>query len=438
MTGRVLRGFAAALALLGAACAETWPDAAHVWVERGCEAFEAATPAAERRPAVDVLYVTDREVDAETPEGPSYGFGRSRFVACGVAAVAFDPPITWDGLLTATCEPRAEGPPLRPVVATRREIARFGRGPGDLEVRDGRLVPKEATLTRETAARALLGAELERRLAGAERRDVFLFVHGFNNTFDDAVLRLAAFWHACGRPGVALAHAWPAGYGGLFGYTYDRESGEFTVRHLKDLLLFLGACPAVERVHLVAHSRGVDVAVTALRELHLVAEGRGAAARTELKLATVVLAAPDLDVDVFDQRFLKERLYEAANRTTIYVNPGDSAIGLAKWLFSSRRRVGAFRVEDVEPEAGDHLAKLPEIELVQCAVTGRSGGHDYVFRDPAALSDLVLLLRDHARAGSAARPLLRHGKAMWRLENDYLQPPRDLAASRPARRRLDF
>ena len=44
---------------------------------------------------------------------------------------------------------------------------------------------------------------------------------------------------------------------------HDRESGEFTVYHLKQCLRAVAACPDVERVHLIAHSRGTDVTISA-------------------------------------------------------------------------------------------------------------------------------------------------------------------------------
>ena len=42
---------------------------------------------------------------------------------------------------------------------------------------------------------------------------------------------MAEFWHFLGRLGVPLKYTWPAGRPGLNGYSYDRESSEFTVNH---------------------------------------------------------------------------------------------------------------------------------------------------------------------------------------------------------------
>ncbi len=423
----------------GAGCAERWPAGPFVWAERGPLAFEHAVPVAERVPECRLLYATDRETEGVDDLGPIYGHGRSRQVAYGEVDVGFDPAIDWSTLVAATADPTGETEAPIPVVVRREELARFGRGPADVVVKDGAVMPADETLRREETLRAKLTNTLGRRLAAADRRDVYVFVHGFNNGFDEVATRLAALWHAAGRPGVALAYTWPAGTS-VFGYFYDRESGEFTVRHLKFVLEFLAADPGVERIHLIAHSRGTDVACDALRELHLGHVAASRPSQAALKLETLVLAAPDLDAEVFDQRFLKERVYTAAKRTTIYLNREDGAIGVASFIFGSGRRLGGLRIEDLDAESQALLGALPGLEFVECAVVGRAGGHDYVFRDPSALSDLAILLREGAPAGSAARPLERISGGFWRMTNDYLRPPSRAAAAglTHGRARVDY
>src|SRR5262249_42569188 len=147
---------------------------------------------------------------------------------------------------------------------------------------------------------------LQNRLAQSPLKDVYIFVHGFNNTFDDAVFRAAEVWHFMGRVGVPIAYTWPAGLGGIRGYAYDRESGEFTVGHLREFIRSVATCPGVERVHLVAHSLGVHVTISALLELHLIYAAQGKSTKCELKLENLVLAAPDVDEELFMQRFVGE------------------------------------------------------------------------------------------------------------------------------------
>jgi esterase/lipase superfamily enzyme len=264
-------------------------------------------------------------------------------------------------------------------------------------------------------------AVLSQRLSATTHKDVYVFIHGFNNSFADAVYRAGEVWHFMGRVGVPVAYTWPAGRGGPLGYLYDRESGEFTVFHLKQFLRCLAACPQVERVHLVAHSRGTDVAISALRELHAMYQAQGRDTRNELKLENLVLAAPDLDEDVFVQRFIAENLLSAARRTTIYTSPSDRAIELADVAFASRHRLGQLGPSDFSPTVRQALARLPMLQFVECRVTHFSTSHDYVFAHPAALSDLILVLRERRDPGAEhGRPLRQSVEGVWELDDDYL------------------
>ena len=119
------------------------------------------------------------------------------------------------------------------------------------------------------------------------------------------------------------------------------------------------------RLHILAHSRGTDVTMTALRELHLEYRGRGVDTGDELKLANVVLAAPDLDLEVAVQRLRPDLVILAPKRFTMYVSKGDKAIGIAEWLFSSVERLGQLRAEALtEGGEGGALTLQKIVKLV--------------------------------------------------------------------------
>jgi esterase/lipase superfamily enzyme len=263
---------------------------------------------------------------------------------------------------------------------------------------------------------------LRNRLAETPQKDVYIFVHGYNNAFDDAVYRVAEVWHFMGRVGVPIAYSWPAGYGGIRGYAHDRESGEFSVTHLRRFIRAVAECPDVERIHLIGHSRGCDVTISALRELHLGYVAQGKSTQRELKLENVVLAAPDVDEEVFMQRFIGENLLTAANRTTIYASSRDKVIEVADLVFASRRRLGVLGIRDFSPKMKHALARLPNVQFIECRVSGLLVTHSYVFEHPAALSDLILVLRDRRDPGAAnGRPLSQPTEGIWELTDDYLK-----------------
>ena len=370
-------------------------------------------------PEIEILYVTDRSKDGVSRRGPRYGYGRALAIAYGTAEVSLDPAPTWEELVesSGSGERSAEWALDLTQVDEVGEFILTGRS---LEVVDGEL-------RRTAEAQAQLDAALERfkslvesRLARTPHKDVYLYVHGFNNTFYDAIARAAILWQSISRQGVFIAYTWPAGSGGLRGYFYDRESGEFTSFHLRELIRFLAAMPEVERLHIVAHSRGTDVAVTALRELNIALQAQDLDPQVALKLETLMLAAPDLDLDVFTRGFWLENLGLLARRSVIYFSREDGAIDLSNWLFRSRTRIGTLSQIQFSPEAVELVKQLPHLQMIECEVSGHGTSHAYVFGHPAALSDVVAVLRDRLDAGAEhGRPLEPRGDGTWLLTNDY-------------------
>ena len=294
----------------------------------------ADVPSALQTDHVDVLYVTDRQLENNDPAHPIYGYKRSRSGAFGSSAGQVGKGVSWKGLDRESRIHRRTLDLTLSVHGT-HEIGRFPPTPASL------IEPSEKTDASRPAATSpsssdLFQKELAARLALTPVKDVYIFVHGYSNTFTDSVETMGELWHFLGRQGVPIAYSWPAGSPGLTSYLYDRESSEFTVFHLKQLLRLVASCPEVQHVHLISHSRGTDVVVSAVRELHLEIRGSGQNTSEVLKLSTMVLAAPDLDIDVIIQRMAADRVGKAAARTVLYVCSQDRAAG-ARQLAIQRR-----------------------------------------------------------------------------------------------------
>ena len=384
-------------------------------------AFEASVPPSERVPQMRVIYASDRAVASTTPDGPRYGNDRAQDLTFGVATVELEPKVDWSEFLRATTS-SSRLKPFYLRTASTVEMGRLAIPLTEMVVRDGRFVLTQDSRAELAASRDRLHALIRERLADNPHKDVYLFVHGVNNTFDEAVFRVAQLWHFAGRPGVPVCYTWPAGRGGALGYFHDYDSGNFTVFHLKKFLLAIASSPDVKRVHIVAHSRGADVAVSALRELNIQCRAAGKETCTELKLANLVLAAPDLDQDVFSQRLAIEDLVAAAGRTTVYLSRDDSLLWLSNWVFGGRGRIGTMSSDHVTKERRAVLEQLNSLDFIECRVRTVSTSHDYVFAHPAVVSDLILLLRDNRLPGAAnGRPLVPIANGSWRIDNDYLE-----------------
>jgi esterase/lipase superfamily enzyme len=343
--------------------------------------------------------------------------------------------VSWDELVEASRTKKREvSLPLALVSIT--ELGWFPETPPPITFEGDVASETPEYLAEERKAQDVLHDELRRRLALTPRKEVYVFVHGYNNTLEVAAFRMAELWHFLGREGVPIVYSWPAGSPGLIrSYTYDRESSEFTIYHLKEFLRALAACPEIEAVHLIAHSRGCDVATTAVREIVMVAKAEGDDPQATLKIGHVVLAAPDIDFDVAQQRFAPERLYEGWELMTIYVTQRDRALGSAEWLFSSPRRIGRMRPEHLGGADRERMRSIPNIDVVDARIRTDFLGHAYFLSNPATCSDVILALR-YGRAPGAAngRPLTEVAPNYYILNDRYPQeaaPMPKAATQRP-------
>ncbi len=156
-----------------------------------------------------------------------------------------------------------------------------------------------------TKARMSFQRELEDRIRVSSRKEVVVFIHGYNNSFDDAVKSAAQICNDLGANDfVCIAFTWQAGgrKGVLFGYNVDRESGEFSVPDLRKTFRMIADIKSVGKVHVIAHSRGADLLASAAQQLAIEVYSKRESLRKRFKLENIILAAPDMDIDVASTR----------------------------------------------------------------------------------------------------------------------------------------
>ncbi len=275
---------------------------------------------------------------------------------------------------------------------------------------------------------------MARRIAASPRKEVILFVHGYAKTFDDAAFRMADLCHFFGREFVCGIFSWPAGgsRGLMAGYNVDRESGEFAVQHLKQAIRLIAQTPGVERIHLMAHSRGTDVLASALRELNIEAYIGGASVADRFKVKNVVLLAPDIDADVAAAKIFgvvsdPDLPYGGASqprkvfpgpglRITSYMSAGDKALTFSQVLYGSLVRLGRANLEQFTKEQAARTARLGYlVDFIEVKATAGDLGHSYYTSDPKVSADLVALIRYGLRPGDPGRPLEEIQRPFWRI-----------------------
>jgi esterase/lipase superfamily enzyme len=292
------------------------------------------------------------------------------------------------------------------------------------ELVDGRVVESDEYIKQKADAVNRIGQLLRERLATSNRKELFIFVHGFNNTFETAACRMAQLWHYLGHIGVPMIYSWPAGHPGLLkGYNHDRESSEFTVYHFRQLLKSVAMVPELKKIHIIGHSRGTDVVMLTLRDLRLQVAGARVADFRRFKIGHVVLAAPDLDWDVTQQKFGAERLHLLVPEFfTLYINPRDFALAISNSLFSGKDRLGNLGDSKITGKHSATMNNFPNFSAIRLKSKRSRKSHDYFVSNPAVLSDLILLLKENRRPGKAeGRPLKKLANGIWQIGDEYPQ-----------------
>jgi esterase/lipase superfamily enzyme len=236
--------------------------------------FEAAPPLftgpTPSTTSVDLLYVTDRAPMTKPDDSLGYSSDRSRSMAFGSVTVEIGEKVA-SPILAMESVASERDLPLELHVGSTTELGRFPTIPYSVDSMQGGITRSAAIVDAHERASASLQAEVARRIAASPRKEVVLFVHGYGKIFEDAAFRMANLCHFFGREFVCGIFSWPAGgsRGLMAGYNVDRESGEFAVQHLKQTIRLIAQTPGVERIHLIAHSRGTDVLTSVLRELNI-------------------------------------------------------------------------------------------------------------------------------------------------------------------------
>jgi esterase/lipase superfamily enzyme len=219
--------------------------------------------------------------------------------------------------------------------------------------------------------------EISERVAGSDAKDAFVFVHGYSVSFEDAALRTAQLAYDLGFKGAPILYSWPS-KARILGYLDDEKSIPLTVENLKRFLFEMAQRSGAKRVHLVAHSMGNRALLPALQQLE-----KEGSLKDMSQFRHVVLAAPDVDRDVFAQ--LAKQIARPSNRLTLYVSSSDQALLVSHKLFHTQRRAG----ESAQPVV------LPDMDTID--VTGVNAdmfGHSYYGDSGSVLSDLVHIFKD--------------------------------------------
>ncbi len=234
-------------------------------------------------------------------------------------------------------------------------------------------------------------------LAKARRNpgQAFVFVHGFNATFEDALYRTAQLAHDLEFDGVPYLYSWPSS-GTETGYLYDRDSADRTRRFFTQFLEQIASQTKVQKIHLIAHSLGNRPLLEALR-----AGGDPGKLAKRLKLDQIVLAAPDVDRDLFVE--IARALQGSGRGTTLFAANNDKALRLSRTLARGVPRAG-----DVPAGGPVVVAGIETIDITAAGTDAfLSVNHNTYVEGGHVLADLRALLRDGVHPPDRRFPVYR-------------------------------
>ena len=249
------------------------------------------------------------------------------------------------------------------------------------------------------------------------KKRALVFTHGFNTLFDDAVIRFAQIVEDTQFNGVPVLFSWPS-RGSVTDYGYDKDSANFSRDAMESVLKTLAREPNLGGVDIFAHSMGNWLTMETLRQIAIAND-----TQTLNRLQSIVLAAPDVDMDVFRTQIA--RLGMLKSKIMLFASRDDYALQASRRLFGDKIRAGentdlaqfkalgiqAHDLSDVKGGVGQNHGKIfgdaASIAQVGTAMMQGTPRNQAVLSNPISGS-ISLIGRSVSAVGNAITPGARH------------------------------
>jgi esterase/lipase superfamily enzyme len=238
--------------------------------------------------------------------------------------------------------------------------------------------------------------QLREQVASSPHQSLLLVVHGFREAFPSALRKTAFLAHVLDINTPVLVFDWPGDQGGsLRGYRRARGVAQASGQDLAAMLEMIVEEVQPKRLWMIANSMGGQVVADAFHLLHR--DGGFADSQTEFE--NVVLTAPDVDHEEFNQQF-KQEMNDLAENVTVYVSSNDRAL-LASRLINRSLRLGESTLDPSNPGQVQQSARISDLlepgddrlSLVDVTPVNRTRNfHNFSLETPEFFDDLFLRL----------------------------------------------
>ena len=231
-------------------------------------------------------------------------------------------------------------------------------------------------------------ANFDARIRRTPGRRVLIFVHGFNTRFEEAVYRFAQIVYDSRVNVAPVLFTWPSG-GNVTDYVYDRDSAMYSRDALETVLQALVKDSNVSSISILAHSMGNYLVIESLRQMSIRDHG------LPPKIEDVMLASPDIDVDVFRRQLAEIDAGPRPAQFTLFVSRDDRALGLSSFLARDSTRLGA-----LDPNKEPYRSILEQGRVQVVDLTGVAS-NDFTNHGKFASGEVVGAIGERLAAGQS-------------------------------------
>lgn len=303
---------------------------------------------------------------------------------------------------------------------------------GAPETKDDTIKYAAITLIEEEGEESFI-ASLDDALDDADTNALLVFVHGYNQSFDTALIRAAQIAIDLtfdpedpaniaddkpyyGEPSYAFGSpvlfSWPNG-SFLCAYCSDQKKAELSAPYLTQFLsLLMREADDLEEINIVVHSMGNRVLVRAIEDI-----AREHVRLKRIKKFRIVNAAADVARDEYAERMAQaeaEGGAEFAPQVTIYASQNDIAMAVS-WLVNGfKTRLGQIIPTQRPFESADDRYVTVDTNVVSADLFG----HGYYSENGNVIADMSCFFADRpigAERAIAPAPSLSDGRRHYRF-----------------------
>jgi esterase/lipase superfamily enzyme len=238
-----------------------------------------------------------------------------------------------------------------------------------------------------------------------------LYVHGFNNSFADALGTAALIKAQSNYTGPIFAFSWPSNERPK-AYFDDLDRSEQSEAYLRAFLVSILRDADISRLDIVAHSMGSQLVLRVLDSLGTLLDRRLQPDEDtdRFRFGQIIFAAPDVNAQVFRERI--GGIAGFANRVTVYASSTDLAMKLSAEARGTQSRAGGIQAngDPIMPglanvhmiDVSNSASEQKWFQTIRCFILSDCGHNPHLIKKQV-VDDIKLILLGQRTARNARR-----------------------------------